>query len=303
MDKQYYYSEIFHSAQGEGMYTGVPGPWLRYFMCNLQCNGFGQDDPTDPETYSLPYEKLNVNNFEKLEDLPVFETGCDSSYSWSKKYKRFAHKATPRQILDRVIDSMKNEHNPMGYFCMDPSKGGYHQHLHITGGEPLLPKSQECTTELIQLMIEDNNFPSRITFETNGTKPLKPEFIEAIRMIPIHWSISPKLWNTAGEKADRAWKPETIASYQETLPTHRYETTGMIKFVCNGLERSWQEIEDKVYQLRKLGVNFPISIMPVGATVEGQKLCDSEVATEAVARGYHVSARVHTYIWGNVIGV
>ena len=54
MDKQYYYSEIFHSAQGEGMYTGVPGPWLRYFMCNLQCNGFGQDDPTNPETYRLP---------------------------------------------------------------------------------------------------------------------------------------------------------------------------------------------------------------------------------------------------------
>ena len=50
-------------------------------------------------------------------------------------------------------------------------------------------------------------------------------------------------------------------------------------------------------------VNFPVSIMPVGATVEGQKLVDSQVATEAVARGYHISARVHTYLWGNKIGV
>ena len=55
--------------------------------------------------------------------------------------------------------------------------------------------------------------------------------------------------------------------------------------------------------LRKMGVNFPVSIMPVGATVEGQKLVDGQVASEAVARGYHISARVHTYLWGNVIGV
>ena len=299
MDKQYYYSEIFHSAQGEGMFTGVPGPWLRYFMCNLQCNGFGQDDPTNPDTYKLPYEDINVNDYNSLEELPVFQYGCDSSYSWAKKYKRFAHKATPRQIVDRLYDSMKNEHNPMGLFCLDPDTGGYHQHLHITGGEPLLPKSQECTTELINLMLEDNNFPSRITFETNGTKELKDPFIEAIQKIPVHWSISPKLWNTAGEKSERAFKPEVIKSYQTAMPY----ATGMLKFVCDGRKESWQEIQDKVYQLRRINVNYPVSIMPVGATVEGQKLCDSDVASEAVARGFHVSARVHTYIWGNVIGV
>jgi len=43
--------------------------------------------------------------------------------------------------------------------------------------------------------------------------------------------------------------------------------------------------------------------MPVGATVEGQKLVDADVATEAFKRGFNVSARVHTYLWGNVIGV
>ncbi len=43
--------------------------------------------------------------------------------------------------------------------------------------------------------------------------------------------------------------------------------------------------------------------MPVGATVEGQDLCDGDVATMAQARGFSVSARVHTYLWGNLIGV
>ena len=104
-DKQYLYSEIFHSAQGEGLYTGTPGPWLRYFMCNLQCNGFGQKDPTDESTYVLPYKDLDTSKYDKLEDLPVFEFGCDSSYSWSRKFKGLQHKGTAKEIYNRLIDS------------------------------------------------------------------------------------------------------------------------------------------------------------------------------------------------------
>ena len=57
----YQYSEIFYSAQGEGHFTGCPTAWLRFFTCNLQCNGFGQEDPTDPRTYDLPYVNVNVD--------------------------------------------------------------------------------------------------------------------------------------------------------------------------------------------------------------------------------------------------
>ncbi len=45
VEKKFYYSEIFYSIQGEGHYTGVPTAWIRFFLCNLQCNGFGQLDP------------------------------------------------------------------------------------------------------------------------------------------------------------------------------------------------------------------------------------------------------------------
>ena len=296
--KEYYYSEIFHSAQGEGLYTGTPGPWLRYFLCNLQCDGFGQKDPTDRDTYVLPYKELDTNAYDKLEDLPVFEVGCDSSYSWAKKYKKFAHKGTPRQITDKIYDSMKNEHNPIGLF-IHPNAGAYWQHLHITGGEPLMSHAQECTIGVIQHLMEDNNFPASITFETNGTQQLTDKFAEQLRVysLPIHWSISPKLWTVAGEHSTKAFKPDTIKDYQE-VSQH-----GMLKFVCNGSKEAWDEIEQKIEVLRKMKVNFPVSIMPVGATVEGQKLVDGKVATEAVARGYHISARVHTYLWGNVIGV
>ena len=88
VEKKFYYSEIFYSIQGEGHYTGVPTAWIRFFLCNLQCNGFGQIDPTNPETYDLPFENFDVSSVKKVEDLPVWDKGCDSSYTWAKKFKQ-----------------------------------------------------------------------------------------------------------------------------------------------------------------------------------------------------------------------
>ena len=65
------YSEIFYSIQGEGHYTGVPTAWLRFFMCNLQCNGFGQKDPTDESTYELPYKDFDAKSVTSIEEMPV----------------------------------------------------------------------------------------------------------------------------------------------------------------------------------------------------------------------------------------
>jgi hypothetical protein len=42
--------------------------------------------------------------------------------------------------------------------------------------------------------------------------------------------------------------------------------------------------------------------MPVGADIEGQNLVAAKVTEGAVERGYNVAARVHTYIFGNIIG-
>ena len=65
----YAYSEIFDSIQGEGEYTGYPTAWLRFYLCNLQCNGFSQDDPTDPSTYKLPYKDFDIIEVNRLEEL------------------------------------------------------------------------------------------------------------------------------------------------------------------------------------------------------------------------------------------
>ena len=102
------YSETFFSAQGEGQYVGIPSLWMRFFLCNLQCNGFGQKDPTNPETYELPYETIDITNIDSVFDLPVFDKGCDSSYSWSKKFKNLQRSGTAEDIAHTIVDMLKN---------------------------------------------------------------------------------------------------------------------------------------------------------------------------------------------------
>ena len=102
-EKKYYYSEIFYSIQGEGHYTGVPTAWIRFFLCNLQCNGFGQIDPTNPDTYELPFEDFDVDSVKRVEDLPVWEKGCDSSYTWAKKFKKLMGYETPTVLANKIV--------------------------------------------------------------------------------------------------------------------------------------------------------------------------------------------------------
>lgn len=295
----YHYSEIFYSVQGEGHYTGVPTAWLRFFLCNLQCNGFGQEDPTDESTYKLPYKDIDVSQYNTMEELPVFEYGCDSSYSWAKKFRGLQRKGTPEEIAQRITESMKNEHNPKGLF-QHPS--GLHQHMCFTGGEPLMKHGQECSIKVLREFRESGNQPASVTYETNGTQTLSDEFCAFFRNRGLHagelfFSISPKLWHVAGEKADKAINPEIVKEY------YKLTKNGQLKFVLTPHKEAWDELESAVHAFRDAGVNYPVWVMPVGATVEGQKLVDGDVAKMAFERGYNVAARVHTYMWGNLIGV
>jgi len=297
--KEHLYSEIFHSIQGEGHYTGVPTAWLRFWLCNLQCNGFGQDDPTDPKTYKLPYTEINPDDYEAMEDLPVFEYGCDSSYSWAKKFKGLQRRGTIEQIAQRIRDSMRSKKNPNGLFNFNDTN----QHMCFTGGEPLMRHGQTASVELLRTFVEQNDEPLSVTYETNGTQLLTNETMEYFyswqkdRLNEVFFSISPKLFSVSGEKPDKAIKPEVISQY------YNLSKDGQLKFVINGTDESWKEMEDVIDNCRALGVLYPVWVMPVGATVEGQKILDADVAHEAFKRGYNVAARVHTYLFGNLIGV
>lgn len=300
-DKKIAYSEIFHSIQGEGHYTGRPTAWLRFFLCNLQCDGFGQKDPTDPSTHILPYKLIKVEDYNKLEDLPVWKYGCDSSYSWSAKFKHLQHKHTAREICDRIRQSMYHPSNPEGKFN---KPDGTMQHMCFTGGEPLLKHAQLAAIDVIDQFATEGDFPLYMTWETNGTQPLTGEFEHYFSEYPgeVFFSVSPKLFTTSGEQEADAIKPEIVKSYEDFSPL------GQLKFVVSGTQESWDELEIVLAKFREAGVTYPVWIMGVGATLEAQKgteagyIGEAKIATEAFKRGYNYSSRVHVHIWGNTMG-
>ncbi len=306
----YKYSEIFYSFQGEGKYTGLPTSWIRFFLCNLQCDGFGQENPMDPDSYVLPYQDVDISHITDIRDLPVFEYGCDSSYTWAKKYRHLASDNTAHQIVDLVAEGMKHESNPDGLFYHPATK--QETHMAFTGGEPML--NQQAIADIMWAFFEAHNSPRFVTVETNGTKPIKDELVEMINRHALaeewgglvederggcewFWSCSPKLWSTAGEKPKKAIKPENLAGYAEA------SNHGQLKYVVNGTQQSWDEVEEHTEAFRAAGVDWPVYIMPVGATKEEQEEEQIAItAVEAMKRGYFFSGRLHCYVFGNQIG-
>ena len=295
-EKKYYYSEIFHSIQGEGHYTGVPTAWLRFFLCNLQCNGFGQIDPTNPDSYELPFEDFDVDSVKRVEDLPVWDKGCDSSYTWAKKFKALMGQETPSVLANKLVDIIKNDSNPEGLFLHPVTN--QRQHLCFTGGEPLMITGQRAVIGIYNALKEQNNLPGSMTFETNGTQKLRPEFIDWVNSIDteVFFSVSPKLWTVAGEKPEKAIKPEVVAEY------YNLSKAGQLKFVVGDKDDEWNEMESVIEQFKKAGVEYPIWVMPTGAREEEQTATAGGVAERAFKRGYNVAARVHVYLFGNAIG-
>lgn len=295
-ERKYKYSEIFLSAQGEGLgHTGRLTVWWRTFLCSLQCLGFGQKDPTNPETYILPYQTLDISSIKRIEDLPVFDYGCDSSYSWSAKYKHLQYEGTAKEIAHRLIDKLPHKQ------FVDPVTKAEIMWA-VTGGEPLMARSQQGFLEIMQEFKRLNNYPRIITFETNGTQPLSKEFVEWAKEYQaegneLFFSVSPKLWFTAGEAPEKAIKMDVVKSYYDLCPN------GQMKYVITTTDEAISEFEQVSKQFQDFGVDYPVCFMIAGATGDSQTSTEAaDLATKLLHKGYHMSFRAHAMVWSNQLG-
>lgn len=325
-ENKIYYSEIFgNTIQGEGQYTGVPTVWIRFFLCNLECAGFGQDTPSKPETYkSLESKLIDLVNITDIKDLPVFEYGCDSAYSVAKRYKHLQKHETVSEIVDRIQALL-----PDGKFFHPVTKQPIH--FAFTGGEPMI--NQDAIVQILEEFSKRDMKLKYVTFESNGTKPIKQNLVDCLvqkidmESLEVLWSVSPKLLHTAGEQRKKAIKPENFSDYYHELInwckwSGRWSSANdsfydlikmQIKFVANGTEETWNEINEVValcneYDLKYRRDKITFWIMPVGGTLEGQEgkieghIGAGQIADEAIKRGFNVAARVHNYLWSNVVG-
>ena len=287
-------SEMFYSFQGEALYAGKPSAWIRFYGCNLECNGFGQMDPTNPETYVLPYQTFDISTVKRIEDLPVWHYGCDSSYSWSTKYKHLVHDYDEKVIADKLIGFMKHSTNPEGDW--EHPVTGVDTQLCFTGGEPMM--WQKAMEAIVKELVDRKKAPKLITIETNATKPIQQLTQDMIHYsgIDFHFAMSPKLFTVSGEKD--AVKPEIIASYIDAGYSH------VVKFVVNGSHDCWAELDEAVAKIKAATPHkVDFWVMPVGATKDQQENeIIADISVEAMKRGFNVATRNHCYVFGNVIG-
>jgi organic radical activating enzyme len=274
-------AELFYSIQGEGRYMGVPSVFLRTFGCNFKCAGFGM-------SRGMPSQEAEeiaqvAHMFTKYEDLPLVSTGCDSYASWHPSFKELSPMLTSEAIADRIMEILPQDH-------------WKDEHLVITGGEPLLGW-QRAYPDLI------NNTKMRdlkeITFETNGTQKLTPEFKgflakwNSVVGRELTFSVSAKL-PASGEKWEEAILPEVVCEYEDV-------GTAYLKFVV-ATEDDIADAERAVEEFRATGFKGHVYLMPVGGVESVYTLNAKNVALAAMKRGWRYSDRLQVPLFKNEWG-
>ena len=274
-------AELFYSIQGEGRYMGVPSVFLRTFGCNFTCSGFGM--PRGEESKEVHYVAAEINKYLSYKDLPLVSTGCDSYASWDPRFKHLSPLLTTDSIADSIMDIL-------------PNKGWEDEHLVITGGEPLLGWQRAypdllCHPKMASL--------KEITFETNGTQKLTPEFKEFLSEWSfgsggeITFSVSAKL-PCSGEKWEDAICPEVVCEYEQV-------GTAYLKFVVAN-EQDAEDAFRAADEFKKAGFRGHVYLMPVGGVESVYQLNNKAVALMAMKKGWRYSDRLQVPLFKNEWG-
>jgi organic radical activating enzyme len=280
-------AELFYSIQGEGRYMGVPSVFLRIFGCNFKCAGFGMPrGKLSEEAEEIGYTHKLIKSFQKYEELPLVSTGCDSYASWHPDFKDLSPMLTTDAIVERIMDILPH------YHWKD-------EHLVITGGEPLLGW-QRAYPEL--LSHPKMSGLKEITFETNGTQKLTPEFKESLikwkitnhqLYREITFSVSAKL-PCSGEKWEEAILPEVVCEYEQV-------GTAYLKFVI-ATEQDFADAECAIAAYRRAGFKGHVYLMPVGGVESVYALNNKNVALMAMKNGLRYSDRLQVPLFKNEWG-
>jgi organic radical activating enzyme len=221
--------------------------------------------------------------FTKYEELPLVSTGCDSYASWDPRFKHLSPLMTTDAIVERTMTIL-------------PENKWQDAHLVITGGEPLLGW-QRAYPDL--LSHPDMLKLKEITFETNGTQQLTPEFKTFLQEWglgehrEVTFSVSAKL-SVSGEHPDEAICPEIVCEYQEAGYTY-------LKFVIASEEDAEEAIE-AVDIYRAAGFTGPVYLMPVGGVESVYALNNRRVAELAMKNGLRYSDRLQVPLFKNEWG-
>lgn len=275
-------AELFYSIQGEGRFMGVPSIFLRTFGCNFTCAGFGM--PKGERSTANDDVAEVVHMYNKYEELPIVETGCDSYASWDPRFKNLSPVLTVDAIADRIIELL-------------PNNKWRDVHLVITGGEPLLGWQRSYPDLLGHEKLKKLK---DITFETNGTQTISKDFRKYLEKWShkhgyhnLTFSVSPKL-SVSGEKREDAIRPDIIREYEELGHTY-------LKFVVAS-DEDVNEALEVIEIYKKEGFSGHVYLMPVGGVENIYALNNRRVAELAMKHGLRYSDRLQVPLFKNAWG-
>lgn len=275
-------AELFYSIQGEGRYMGVPSIFLRTFGCNFQCAGFGMPKGEKSEEYL----RVDPSKYKVYGELPLVSTGCDSYASWDSRFKNLSPVYESDELATQIVELL-------------PYKEWQEEHLVITGGEPLLGWQRAYPDLLNHTKMAKLK---EITFETNGTQKLTPEFKDYLvqwQMPDLHatrevtFSVSAKL-SCSGESREEAIRPDVVCEYEEVGNTY-------LKFVV-ATEDDVEEALETLDIYRAEGFTGHCYLMPVGGVESVYSLNNRRVAELALANGLRYSDRIQVPLFKNAWG-
>jgi 7-carboxy-7-deazaguanine synthase len=151
----------------------------------------------------------------------------------------------------------------------------------ISGGEPL--GQQERLISLVTALTEQGK---EVEIETNGTHAAHPDMVAA----GARFNVSPKL-SHSGDPLHRRIVPEALTSLSGL-------SGSTFKFVCQN--------SNDLDEVAELVATFNLAsvwIMPIGRTPDDVTKHMNELADAVVERGWNMTTRLHTLLWGDKRGV
>ncbi|MGH3886752.1 MAG: 7-carboxy-7-deazaguanine synthase QueE [Pseudonocardiaceae bacterium] len=198
--------------------------------------------------------------FVRLAGCPLACVWCDTPYSWDWS------------LFDREVESRE--------LTVDQVVGWVHSHpsqlVVITGGEPLAQRS------LVALCTALTALGLRVEIETSGVIPPSDALTAAVALFVV----SPKLAHS-GMMRSRRIRPSALRSFAET-------GKAAFKFVAQGGGDL-----DEVAELESAHGLTPIWIMPEGTSEDRVLAGMRSLADPVLARGWHLTSRLHILVWGD----